>query len=142
MKKLLVCIGLGVIILGAAAQNTVIRGEFTPGVYPNVSVDSLGVIKTSPNPFRGTLTDRSGTITTGGSSQLVLPINLTRRYLFVQNVSDTTMWCNFTTAANTNQPSFTLIANASFIMENESISTEAINCTGTVTGKAFTAKEM
>lgn len=126
----------------AGAQNPVIRGEYQPGVYPNVSVDSTGAIRTSPSPFLGALVDRSGTITTGGVSQQVMATNSSRRYLLIQNTSDTTLWCNFSVAAVQNQPSFILITNASFIMENETIATSSINCIGPTTGKAFTAKEL
>lgn len=90
----------------------------------------------------GTLTDRSGTITSGGTAQTIMAANATRRYLLIQNSSDTAMWCNFTTTAVASQPSFTLIAGASFVMENNAVSTEAISCIGATTGKIFTAKEM
>jgi hypothetical protein len=40
------------------------------------------------------------------------------------------------------QPSFSLIAGASFVMESNAVSTEAISCIGATTGKIFTAKEM
>jgi hypothetical protein len=68
--------------------------------------------------------------------------NTSRKYLFIQNVSDTTMWCNFTTAAVADQPSFQLITGASFTMEGTAITTEAVSCIGATTGKSFTAKEM
>lgn len=133
---------LGLVVSISGAQNPIIRGEFTPGVYLNVSVDSTGAIRTSPSPFLGSLVDRSGTITTGGTSQQVMAANPSRRYLLIQNVSDTTMWCNFSIAAVQTQPSFILITNASFLMENETIATSSINCIGPTTGKAFTAKEL
>jgi hypothetical protein len=90
----------------------------------------------------GTMTDRSGTITSGGAAQTIMSANANRKYLLIQNSSDTIMWCNFTTTAVASQPSFSLIAGASFVMESNAVSTEAISCIGSITGKIFTAKEM
>ncbi len=91
---------------------------------------------------KGTMVNRSGTITTGGTSQVVMAANAARRYFMIQNVSDTIMWCNFTTAAVADQPSFQIAVGASFVMDGSVVSTEAINCIGAVTGKSFTSKEM
>lgn len=90
----------------------------------------------------GTITNRSGTITSGGTAQTIMAANSTRLYLFIQNTSDTIMWCNFTTTAVATQPSFSLIPGASFVMEGTAVSTEAVSCIGATTGKIFTAKEM
>lgn len=97
---------------------------------------------TSVIPSSGTLTNRSGTITTGGTAQTIMAANTSRRYLLIQNVSDTTMWCDFGTTAVQNQPSIQIIAGANFFMQNNAISTELVSCVGATTGKAFTAKEM
>jgi hypothetical protein len=97
---------------------------------------------TAVQPSKGTFTNRSGTITTGGTSQQIMAGNVARRYLFIQNVSDTAMWCNFTTAATIDQPSIQILPGASFIMEGSAVTTEAVNCIGAVTGKSFTSKEM
>lgn len=44
----------------------------------------------------------NGTITAGGTAQVALAADSTRRTIFIQNTSDTLMWCNFlgTAAAN------------------------------------------
>lgn len=39
--------------------------------------------------------DKSGTITTGGTPQLIMPISLSRSSLIVQNISDTNMFVEF-----------------------------------------------
>lgn len=149
MKKLLACCILLGGMCSAFAQTSVMRGEVSAGVYTNVSVNSSGQLQTvgvatgtTIIPYKGTVTNRSGTITTGGTSQQIMAANASRRYLMIQNVSDTVMWCNFTTAAVLDQPSFQLVPGATFLMEASSVSTEAIQCIGSVTGKSFTAKEM
>lgn len=89
----------------------------------------------------GTLTNRSGTITTGGTAQTLAAANANRRYLFIQNLSSSELWINFTTAAAQSQPSIRLDAGASFTMEGSFVSTELISIIGSTTGQAFSAKE-
>lgn len=93
------------------------------------------------SPSQGTLTDRSGAITTGGTAQVLMAANSTRRYILFQNTSIADLWINFTTTAAQTQPSFKIPANGSFGMENGFVSTEAISIIGATTGQAFTAKE-
>lgn len=90
---------------------------------------------------QGAVTDRSGTITLGGTAQQAMASNATRRFLFLQNTSDTDLWFNFTTVAVADQPSAKLTPGAVFIMEGGFVSTEAISIIGATTSKSFTAKE-
>lgn len=89
----------------------------------------------------GTLTDRSGSITTGGTAQTLAAANSSRKYLLIQNVSTGDLWFNFTTTAVTDQPSFKLLPGQSFVMEDSFISTELISIIGATTGQKFAAKE-
>ena len=98
----------------------------------------------SPDSIKqGSLTDRSGTITTGGTAQSLAAANSSRRYLLIQNSGATgdDLWFNFTTTAVQLQPSFKLAPGASFVMEGSFISTEAISIIGPTTGQGWTAKE-
>jgi hypothetical protein len=90
----------------------------------------------------GTLTDGSGTVTAGGTAQTVFAANAARRYLLIQNNSTSALWVNFTATAVAGQPSLQLAAGQAFVMENGTVSTEAISIIGATTGQAFTAKEM
>jgi hypothetical protein len=93
-------------------------------------------------PFATTTIDRSGTIATGGASQLLMPANPQRSYLFVQNLSTGDLWINFGTAAVASQPSIRIPANpASFVMEASYVSKEAVNIIGATSAAAFVAKE-
>jgi hypothetical protein len=87
------------------------------------------------------LTDRSGTITAGGTAQQAAAANPARRYLVLQNVSDTVMWYNFGATAVANQPSFSLAAAARVEWSGQFIPTGLISVIGATTGKAFTCKE-
>lgn len=90
------------------------------------------------------LTDGSGTIAVGGTSQQVFTENRGRMYLLIQNVSDTTMWINFGVAANANQPSIQLVAGAAIEFSAGGtgvIPSSTVNILCSAAGKAFTAKQ-
>lgn len=108
----------------------------------NIQVGNVDVTRANAVPViggTGTLTNRSGTATTG--SVEVIAANAARKYLFIQNVSNGEQWINFTASANTDQPSIRLTAGASFVMESNFISTEAVNIIKKSGGGEFTAKE-
>lgn len=92
-------------------------------------------------PTRGSLTDGSGTIASGGASQQIFAANTSRKYFFFENVSSGDLWINFGVAAVINQPSIKVLANGSFVMEASYVSDQAINVIGATTGQAFTAKQ-
>lgn len=138
----------GVLLAASLASATIIQGEWASGAYPNVAVDALGRLLTVSTGTQtvaggtGTFTDRSGTITIANTSQQVVPANLARKYLMIQNTGDVSLWCNETSAATASQPSFILPTGSVFVMEGMAISTGAFNCIGATAGKAYTAKEM
>lgn len=90
---------------------------------------------------QGTLTNGSGSITTGGTSQQIFASKSDRRYLLIQNISTENLWFNFGTAAVQDQPSIKLLPNASFVMESNFVDTQAVNIIGATTGSKFVAKE-
>ena len=92
----------------------------------------------------GTLTDGSGTVTTGGTSQQVFAADPNRHYLFCGNprgaIED--LYINFTSAASTTDgKSIDLGPGGTFWFEDNFISTEAVNVTAAGTGHAFICKE-
>lgn len=94
-------------------------------------------------PRRGALTNRSGTITAGNTSQQLMAANTARRYLFVFNPPTATesLWIDFGTAAVKDQPSIELVAGASYVMEDMFVSDQAVNIIAATTGHKFVAKE-
>ena len=99
---------------------------------------------------RTTLTNRSGTITTGGTSQQLVAANASRSYLLIVNLSTDTLWISFgATAASAGQPSIPLspavsansYGGGAFTMEGSAISTDAVQIYGATTGDAFSAWE-
>lgn len=101
-----------------------------------------GLPTSSAADRRGTVTDRSGTITAGGTAQQLAAVNASRKYLFIQNLdAGNDLWIDFTTTAVQSQPSIKLSAGASFVMEGAFVSTELVSVISAVTGHAFAAKE-
>lgn len=93
----------------------------------------------------GVLKDRSGTIGTASSSQLLAPVNITRQYLYVQNPvgSGGPLSINFSQQAQSSGAggSIVIAAGASFLMSSTFVSTEPVFINGATTGQVFTAKE-
>jgi hypothetical protein len=92
--------------------------------------------------FSGPVTDASGTIDEGGTSQEIDTINSGRKYFFIVNPNDATesLWFNFGVAAATNSPSIEIKPGGSFVMEAGFVSNQAINVIAATTGHAFTIK--
>lgn len=89
----------------------------------------------------GALTDRSGSITLGGTAQQLAAANATRRYFFVHNISTGDLWINFGVTAVQDQPSIKLAAGASFVMEGSFVSNQTVSVISNTTGAKFTSKE-
>lgn len=89
---------------------------------------------------RGTVTNRSGTITAGGTAQTAAAANANRAFLFFQNVSDTDMWIDFGATAVADQPSIKIVPGASFVTDRfVPLTLLSVFCA--TTGKAYTCKE-
>lgn len=101
------------------------------GTYSAASAPAVG----------GSLTDRSGTITAGGTAQTLAAANAARKYLLIQNNSSADLWLNFTTTAVASQPSIRLRAGETFVMEGAFVSTQLVSVIGATTGQTFSAKE-
>jgi len=89
---------------------------------------------------RGTTTAGTGSPATAISA-LAVAANTDRKYLFIQNVSNGELWIDFTIAAVTDEPSIRLIAGDAFIMEDNFISTEAVNIIRRTGTGEYTLKE-
>lgn len=92
----------------------------------------------------GTLTNRSGTVATGGTAQTLAAVNATRKYLFVENPCAQTesLWINFTTAAVASQPSIEIAPCGSFLMASPNfVSTELVSVIAATSAHPFIAKE-
>lgn len=119
--------------------------DSTTGQAAAPALDALGNLKVAAiaSGVTGPFTDRSGTITVGGTSQQLAAANAARRYLIVQNPPTATenLYINFTTAASTGAGSIGLIPGSAYTMESDFINTEAVTVIAATTGHVFTAKE-
>lgn len=92
-------------------------------------------------PVIGELTDRSGSITAGGTSQEIAAAKSNRAYLLFQNISDTPMWLNFGAAATANNNSIYLNAQGSLLFSGSFIPSDSFHVLCATTGKKFVCKE-
>ncbi len=117
-------------------------GSISPsGAMPttNTALISQSVVVATPV---GTLTDRSGTITAGGTAQTLAAANAARRYLLVENLDPAEdLWINFTTTAAAAHPSLLIPPRGGFVMDAGFVSTELVSVIAATTSHAFTAKE-
>lgn len=88
-----------------------------------------------------TVTNRSGTITTGGTAQQLAPENLTRTNLVIQNRSSLALEVREDGTAAAAAGSWQIPAGALLAFTDGDAPQGAISIWGSQTGQAFTAKE-
>lgn len=88
----------------------------------------------------GALTDRSGTVTSGGTSQQVAAANASRKFFCYQNTSDETQFLNFGAAASAAN-SFEIGPKGYWESGPNFCPTGTVNMLGATTAKSYTAKE-
>jgi hypothetical protein len=113
--------------------------DTTTGLLTTLSADTA-IIKTEVNR-QGTLTNRSTTITAGGTSQQVAAANTSRNYLLIQNISDTAMYVGIGYTPTTTTGLLLSASGGGIVFETSFIPTQAINVLCATTGKAFVAWE-
>ena len=88
------------------------------------------------------ITDRSGTITTGGAAQVLMAANVARNSFSVQNNSAVELWVNELGAtALASQPSIKIAPGVTYESPYGMMPVFAISIFGVVTGQAFSARE-
>lgn len=87
------------------------------------------------------LTDRSGTIATGGVAQTLMAANSQRRGYWVQNVSSGDLWISAVGTAAASQPALLIPPRALYEVCDGTTPNTALSIFGATTGQAFTARE-
>lgn len=103
-----------------------------------VSTDQNGnpVMPASPTLPSGT--DRSGTITTGGTAQQLAPANANRKFLRGQNLSTGDLWLNEVGGtASAASPSYRVPSGGTYSINTN----QAASIWGATTGQAWSATE-
>jgi hypothetical protein len=121
-------------VVGLGVDGTTVR---------QVIVDSSGRQLVVVNPNAGSLTDASGTITTGGTSQEVLNAEPARKLLIIQNLDDTEdLWINFGGDATIDGAgSIVLGARQYWEPPPGFMPTQSVEVNAASTGHKFTVKE-
>jgi hypothetical protein len=105
--------------------------------------NAYGAVVREVTPKQGTLTDRSGTITAGGTAQNAIASNAARRYLLVRNPKSATesLWLSLVGTATVASPSLELAAGDAYVAESDLIPTNAVSLIAATTAHAFTVWE-
>ena len=125
----------------------IVTGYLSQLVNSGIKLLVGGSAVSSSNPFpvqnaNAAPTDRSSTITTGGSAQVAMAALATRKAYFFQNISSESMWGSFTgTAAPNAAGSFPILPNG-IIRSTTVCETTALSIYGATTGQKFTMWEM
>lgn len=86
--------------------------------------------------------DGGGTITTGGTSQVIFAANENRRSIEFQNTSDTVMYLDFGQAAtSTLTKSYTIAAGGFYVHPSNLCYSTTVTVLCATTGKTFVAKQ-
>lgn len=86
-------------------------------------------------------TDRSGTITTGGTAQTLMAVNMKRYGFFIQNLSTADLYINSLGTASAARPSIKIPAGALYEAPLYGVPVGAISIFGATTAQEFTAVE-
>ena len=90
----------------------------------------------------GTWTDRSTTITIGGTQQTLAASNSTRKAYFIQNIGSGDLWVSLIgNAVADTAGSIKLSSGATLFSSGSFVSTQTISIIGATTGQKFTAYE-
>lgn len=108
------------------------------------SVNDGDACKTNPLPvFLPPVmpVNRSGTITTGNTAQILAAANTARRGWWLKNNSTGSLWVSDMTTAVLSQPSLEIKAGALYEAPYGGCSSAALSIIGATTGQSFTARE-
>jgi hypothetical protein len=83
----------------------------------------------------------SGTITTGGSAQVLAAANADRRGWWIRNNSTGSLWVSDMTTAVLSQPSLEIKAGELYEAPAGGVSLNALSIIGATTGQSFTGRE-
>lgn len=86
--------------------------------------------------------DGSGTLTAGGTSQQVFPVDASRTYLMCQNpiTATETLFINFGATASTTAGSIELAAGGTISFHGSAVPTTTVNVNAATTGHRFVCK--
>lgn len=97
---------------------------------------------TASPPANGDFTERSSTITTGGTAQVAMAANTSRKAWFFQNIGSVDLWISFVETAQADNPGSVKVApGASAFSSGGFVSAQALSVVGATTGQKFTLWE-
>jgi len=118
-----------------------LQGLYAPdqSTYVTITDGEGNVVSDSGGDY--SLTDRSGTITSGGTAQSLAAANSSRHGFWIQNNSTGDIWISPNTTAVASEPSLWLPSGAYYEFPSNGVPSTAISIYGATTGQTFTARE-
>lgn len=126
----------------AQATLTAIQSALTSPLAVTAAQATAASLKAQVQQIAATATDKSGTITTGGTAQAAIALNANRRAFYIQNLSAGDLWFSDTTTAVAASPSIKIPAGGLYESMPGNCPTAAISIIGATTGQAFAAREI
>jgi hypothetical protein len=125
------------------AAGQIMHATGTTILNPDGTTASFSSGAAAPTVTRGALTDGSGTVTTGGTSQQVFASLTTRSYLMCQNPTSATetLFVNIGVAASTAGGSIELAPGSSITFSNNFIPTGTVNLTAATAAHRYLCKQ-
>lgn len=120
----------------------VLNNEVVPVLMRDILGDGTQYALASYGLVIGTYTERSGTITTGGTAQVAMAANAARKAWFFQNISTADLWISLVETAQANTPGSVKVAPGAVAFSSGGfVSTQALSVVGATTGQKFTLWE-
>ncbi|MEH3038222.1 MAG: hypothetical protein PGN23_17275 [Sphingomonas adhaesiva] len=124
-------------------------GSFVPRValsYGAAEAAAVAVDEAHPLPVAAravavSYVDRSGTIASGGTAQVLAPAQATRRGFFVQNLSSGDLWISSVGTAAADQPALRIAPGQLYEAPAHGVPAGAISLFGATSGQSFAARE-
>lgn len=135
---------VNIVIAEAGGTETNLRkGQATAAnSLPVVLASDQSALSVSAAAQTGSWTDRSGSITAGGTSQQLMAANGSRKAWWVQNISTEDMWIGIGVTAAADSTSLRLSPGDSYYEPGGGfLSTQVVNVVSATTGSKFVAKE-
>lgn len=131
---------------GLIVKMLVLIAQFPASLGTKTAANSLAVTPSSDGVFlvagaTATRTDKSGTITLGGTAQNAIASNAARKGFEIQNQSTGNLWFSTLAAAVQGQPSVLISPGALYETPLGGAGTGAVSIIGATTGQAFAARE-
>jgi hypothetical protein len=143
-------LAIGSVKPAQAVQPVILWGLNPSGQYVPLPTDTNGYLYVSAvsggGSSTGTFTDKSSSITTGGTAKTLTTTNANRRNLTIQNTSSGDEWISWTTSTWVSLSAtggwYKIAPGGSYETPSSAVTSQAFTIWGATTGQTYSASEM